>query len=101
MSYLAVGFPPNMVRGMHILSVTVHRILKPSRKTGNMSCRDTIHLICWYLEHRLSPNVEDEISAHLSRCADCRLVLEAATHTLDRYFGGSVSEEPTSASRAA
>src|SRR4029077_14194792 len=72
-----------------------------SRKTGNMSCRDTIHLICWYLEHRLSPNVEDEISAHLSSCADCRLVLEAATHTLDRYFGSGLTGESATASRAA
>jgi len=66
-----------------------------------MTCRDTIHLICWYLEHRLSPNVEDEISAHLSNCPDCRLVLEAATHTLDRYFGAGVTGENTAASRAA
>jgi len=66
-----------------------------------MTCRDTIHLICWYLEHRLSPNVEDEISAHLSNCPDCRLVFEAATHTLDRYFGAGVTGENTAASRAA
>jgi predicted anti-sigma-YlaC factor YlaD len=66
-----------------------------------MSCRDTIHLICWYLEHRLSPNVEDEISEHLNRCPDCRVVLEAATHTLDRYFGSGVTGEPATASRAA
>ncbi|MDP9146343.1 MAG: zf-HC2 domain-containing protein [Acidobacteriota bacterium] len=52
-----------------------------------MSCRDTIHLICWYLEHRLSPTVEHEITEHLEKCADCGLVLEAATRTLDRYFG--------------
>ncbi len=66
-----------------------------------MSCRDTIHLICWYLEHRLSPTVETEIAAHLEHCADCRLVLDAATHTLDRYFGSSPLSEPKSASRAA
>jgi hypothetical protein len=72
-----------------------------SRKTGEMSCRDTIHLICWYLEHRLSPTVENEISEHLERCADCRLVLEAATHTLDRYFGTPQGEETKAATRAA
>jgi len=74
--------------------------VEASGKTGTMSCRDTIHLICWYLEHRLSPNVEDEISEHLNSCPDCRVVLEAATHTLDRYFG-SVTGEPATASRAA
>ena len=70
-------------------------------KTGLMSCRDTIHLICWYLEHRLSPTVENEISAHLDSCADCSLVLEAATRTLDRYFGSARSAEVKRASRAA
>jgi predicted anti-sigma-YlaC factor YlaD len=52
-----------------------------------MSCRDTIHLICMYLEGKLSPSVQDEIEHHLESCADCRLVLDAATTTLDRYFG--------------
>ena len=51
-----------------------------------MSCRDTIHLICWYLEGKLSPTVEAEIAEHLRGCADCHLVLDAATTTLDRYF---------------
>jgi predicted anti-sigma-YlaC factor YlaD len=54
-----------------------------------MSCRDTIHLICWYLEGRLSPAVEAEIENHLTRCDDCRMVQEAATTTLDREFGSS------------
>jgi len=52
-----------------------------------MSCRDTIHLICMYLEGKLSPSVQGEIEHHLQECADCRLVLDAATTTLDRYFG--------------
>ena len=52
-----------------------------------MSCRDTIHLICWYLEGKLSPSVESEIEKHLQDCADCHLVLDAANSTLDRYFG--------------
>jgi predicted anti-sigma-YlaC factor YlaD len=51
-----------------------------------MSCRDTIHLICMYLEGKLSTPVQAEIENHLTNCADCRLVLEAATSTLDRYF---------------
>ena len=52
-----------------------------------MSCRDTIHLICMYLEGKLSPGVQGEIEHHLQACSDCRLVLDAATTTLDRYFG--------------
>ena len=51
-----------------------------------MSCRDTIHLICWYLEGRLSHSVEEEIQRHLEGCPDCHLVLDAAMNTLDRYF---------------
>jgi hypothetical protein len=51
-----------------------------------MSCRDTIHLICWYLEGRLSQSVETEIQLHLETCSDCHLVLDAAVNTLDRYF---------------
>ncbi|OLC94822.1 MAG: hypothetical protein DMG35_17790 [Acidobacteria bacterium] len=51
-----------------------------------MSCRDTIHLICWYLEGRLSSSVELEIRRHLETCPDCHLVLQAAVNTLDRYF---------------
>ncbi len=51
-----------------------------------MSCRDTIHLICMYLEGKLSAPVQVEIERHLTSCSDCRVVLEAATSTLDRYF---------------
>jgi predicted anti-sigma-YlaC factor YlaD len=66
-----------------------------------MSCRDTIHLICWYLEGRLSSTVEQEIEQHLGGCADCRLVLDAAMNTLDRYFGPVRTIDSEAASRAA
>lgn len=54
-----------------------------------MSCRDTIHLICWYLEGKLSEGVERDVEEHLNACANCRVILEAATTTLDEYFGPS------------
>ena len=66
-----------------------------------MSCRDTIHLICWYLEGRLSSIVEGEIKLHLEGCPDCRLVLEAAVNTLDCYFNAERAEVTAHASRAA
>jgi len=66
-----------------------------------MGCRDTIHLICWYLEGRLSKSVEEEIEHHLESCADCRLVLNAAMNTLDRYFGVVRTPASEAASRAA
>jgi len=51
-----------------------------------MSCRDTIHLICWYLEGKLAPAVSKDIEEHLDSCANCQVVLKAATTTLDQYF---------------
>jgi hypothetical protein len=66
-----------------------------------MSCRDTIHLICWYLEGKLSPAVEREIAHHLHECADCNLVLDAATNTLDHYFGVPDTLEPEAKPQAA
>jgi hypothetical protein len=51
-----------------------------------------------YLEGKLSPGVQGEIEHHLSGCSDCRLVLDAATTTLDRYFG---LPKPVSDSQAA
>ncbi len=51
-----------------------------------MSCRDTIHLICWYLEGKLSKSVSQDIEEHLRDCPNCELVLRAATTTLDQYF---------------
>ena len=66
-----------------------------------MSCRDTIHLICWYLEGRLSSSVEMEIRRHLETCADCRLVLEAAVNTLDCYFNADRGDGTADALHAA
>jgi predicted anti-sigma-YlaC factor YlaD len=66
-----------------------------------MSCRDTIHLICWYLEGKLSASVETEIRKHLQDCPDCHLVLDAANTTLDRYFGPARTAEPAHGTKAA
>jgi putative zinc finger protein len=66
-----------------------------------MSCRDTIHLICWYLEGRLSSSVETEIKRHLEGCSDCRLVLEAAVNTLDCYFSSGRVDAAEGTFRAA
>lgn len=66
-----------------------------------MSCKDTIHLICWYLEGRLSASVEDEIRRHLEACSDCHLVLDAAINTLDRYFSSERAAGAEATFRAA
>ncbi len=66
-----------------------------------MSCKDTIHLICWYLEGKLSPSVSHEIEKHLAACANCQLVLDAAMTTLEQYFGPDRSTDAPEATQAA
>lgn len=66
-----------------------------------MSCRDTIHLICWYLEGKLSPSVASEIKKHVDSCPDCHMVLAAAVSTLDHYFSPSKNRETETANQAA
>jgi predicted anti-sigma-YlaC factor YlaD len=66
-----------------------------------MSCRDTIHLICWYLEGKLSPSVSKDIEQHLGSCANCRVVLSAATSTLDQYFATLTEANSTTSIQAA
>jgi hypothetical protein len=55
---------------------------------AGMTCRETVRLICEYLEGRLSPSVATAVSRHVDDCANCHLVLEAAQQTLDAYFDG-------------
>jgi len=59
-----------------------------------MKCQETIRLICDYLEGRLAPSVEREISQHLSKCETCYQVLEAAEQTLEVYFDADPSRLP-------
>ena len=66
-----------------------------------MSCKDTIHLICWYLEGKLSAPVAVEIERHLSRCSNCQLVLDAAKGTLEQYFSADQAESHEGAPQAA
>ena len=51
-----------------------------------MSCKETIRLMCEFIEGRLSPPVAHDVSMHLGHCRNCTLVLEAAEHTLEIYF---------------
>jgi hypothetical protein len=76
-------------------------IVSGNLRDGDMSCKDTIHLICWYLEGRLSTSVEGEIKRHLESCSDCHLVLDAAVNTLDRYFTSERTAAAEASSRAA
>jgi anti-sigma factor RsiW len=66
-----------------------------------MNCKDTIHLICSYLEGKLSAPVTAEIDRHIDHCANCKAILEAATTTLDRYFGADFAGAPHSSTQIA
>ena len=66
-----------------------------------MSCKDTIHLICWYLEGKLSPSVAKDIEAHVGQCTNCQHVLTAATSTLDQYFAVANATTSPESSQAA
>lgn len=66
-----------------------------------MSCRDTIHLICWYLEGKLEPSVMRDIEEHVAGCTNCQHVLNAATSTLDQYFAATGSTNSAESSQAA
>ena len=52
---------------------TVNPAAVPNRV---MNCRDTIRLICEYLEGRLSPPVADEMLRHIDRCKNCAVVTD-------------------------
>jgi predicted anti-sigma-YlaC factor YlaD len=55
-----------------------------------ITCKATIRLICEYLEGRLAPQVASEVQRHLSHCANCRTVFDAAALTLEVYFDREV-----------
>ena len=52
----------------------------------SMTCKDTIRLICEYLQGRLTCQVAGEVQRHLGLCNNCRTVFDAATRTLEVYF---------------
>jgi hypothetical protein len=66
-----------------------------------MTCRETVRLICEYLEGRLSPLVEKSVQRHLGQCQNCHLVLETAEKTLAVYFDGEGHFAPHRKARVA
>jgi hypothetical protein len=53
---------------------------------GQMTCKETIRLICEYLEGKLSPPVALALHRHLEKCQNCLLIHDAARLTLHNYF---------------
>jgi hypothetical protein len=53
-----------------------------------MNCKETIRLMCDYLEGKLTANDALALRRHFGQCKNCRLVLQGAQNTLDIYFDG-------------
>ncbi len=66
-----------------------------------MTCKETIRLICEYLDGRLSPGVANELRMHLDNCKNCRMVLDAAQKTLATYFDSYPPPAPAAKARVA
>ena len=60
-----------------------------------LNCKVTIRVICEYLDGRLAPGVAREVRRHLDHCSDCRMILDAARHTLDNDFGEDSQATPS------
>ena len=51
-----------------------------------MTCKETIRMICQYLEGKLTQPVATAVQHHIGKCRNCRLVHETAKQTLEAYF---------------
>jgi predicted anti-sigma-YlaC factor YlaD len=51
-----------------------------------MTCKETIRLICEYLDGMLDPSVRRDVEHHFRECASCRMILNAAQKTLLNDF---------------
>jgi len=50
-----------------------------------VNCRNIIHELCSYLDGELDRPVVTDIEAHLSRCSDCRLIVDTTRKTIEIY----------------
>ena len=66
----------------------------PQPMVLKMTCKDTIRLICEFLDGRLGPSVARDVQRHLDNCKNCRIVLDAARRTLEIDFDYERSQSP-------
>jgi len=66
----------------------------PQPMVLKMTCKDTIRLICEFLDGRLVPSVARDVQRHLDNCKNCRIVLDAARRTLEIDFDYERSQSP-------
>jgi len=85
--------PPETVQPQQSHSVEHVEPPLAGEKAMHTTCKATIRLICEYLEGKLSPELGGEIQRHLSTCANCRTVFDAAALTLEAYFHRENVEE--------
>lgn len=70
-------------------------------REANLTCKETIRLICEYLEGKLAPSVASEVRRHLAYCGNCRTVLDAAERILEVYFPRNFQPLPRRHSKVA
>ena len=68
--------------GTHLLELPVVGTLLGH----TMNCRETIRIICDYLEGKLAKPAAAAVQRHIGKCPDCRQVHETAKRTLEAYF---------------
>ena len=68
--------------------------MMPQPMVLKMTCKDTIRLICEFLDGRLVPSVARDVQRHLDNCTNCRIVLDAARRTLEIDFDNERSQSP-------
>ena len=60
-----------------------------------MNCRVVIRELCSYLDGELEVAVKLEIEQHLSRCEDCRLIVDTTRKTIDIYCNAQPAPLPS------
>jgi predicted anti-sigma-YlaC factor YlaD len=75
--------------------------LRPNPQAATMTCKETIRLICEYLDGKLVPSVDRDIRAHLDECRECRMVRDAASRMLKANSGSAPVSSSQRKSRVA
>lgn len=50
-----------------------------------MVCREVIRKLSEYLDDELDPTLAADLSRHLERCEDCRIVVDTTRKTIEIY----------------
>ena len=66
-----------------------------------MNCLEVMKKLSDYLQGRLPGSDAPKMHAHISRCEDCRFVLDSALHTIELYFTVDATKQQPATTRAA